>query len=263
MCRFIAYQGEPVFVGDIICASANSLVQQSRCAQEGKTTKNEDGFGLGWYDDQPIPRRYGGVEPAWANDGLSKTCRGVRSAMFFAHVRASTGTATSLSNCHPFSHREWLFMHNGQVGNYQQIRGAIEAMIPARLLRSRLGTTDSEAIFLAAIGNGLLDDPPSAMTSTLQAICALMALAGITETLRFSAALTDGTTLFAFRWANRGRPPRVYYRGAPNGLVVASEPTDGERQRWHEIPSGCSLISRRGRPPVVRSFGYEPLRGAA
>ncbi|MGA4923289.1 hypothetical protein, partial [Bacillus subtilis] len=32
--------------------------------------------------------------------------------MFFAHVRAATGTAVTRQNCHPFACGRWMFMHN-------------------------------------------------------------------------------------------------------------------------------------------------------
>ena len=67
-------------------------------------------------------------------------------------MRAATGTATSRANCHPFAHGRFLFMHNGQVGGWQRVRRRVEAMIPDALYTARTGTTDSEAIFLAAIG---------------------------------------------------------------------------------------------------------------
>lgn len=263
MCRFLAYQGEPISIADLLCTPTNSLVQQSRCAQEGKTTRNEDGFGLGWYGDLPAPQRLSGVAPAWADDSLGTACSGIRSRLFFAHVRASTGTTTSPTNCHPFVHRHWLFMHNGQIGGYGQIRQTVEAMIPEKLAPARLGTTDSEAIFLAAVANGLLDDPVSAIRRTLRAIRTLTIAARIAEPLRFSAALTDGIDLYAFRWASDGRPPRLYYRNTATGLVLASEPIDDSRRSWCPIPSGCVLIARADSAPAVQGFEDEPTQAAA
>ena len=80
--------------------------------------------------------------------------------------RASTGTSTSRENCHPFRFENALFMHNGQIGGYERIRREIENLIPRDAYRHRHGTTDSEAFFLLAIGNGLLEDPPAALART-------------------------------------------------------------------------------------------------
>src|SRR3546814_4812531 len=91
----------------------------------------------------------------------------IRAGLFFAHVRASTGTASSRPNCHPFGHGRWMFMHNGQIGGYQRLRRRLEAMIPDRYYGHRQGTTDSEVLFYLLFGNGLEDDPVAALSATL------------------------------------------------------------------------------------------------
>ncbi len=54
-------------------------------------------------------------------------------------------------------------MHNGQIGGYHRIKRRLEALIPDDLYDTRRGTTDSEAIFLLALANGLESDPVAAM----------------------------------------------------------------------------------------------------
>jgi predicted glutamine amidotransferase len=167
----------------------------------------------------------------------------VRSGLFFAHVRASTGTSTTRANCHPFAHGRHLFMHNGQIGGYGRIKRRLEAMIPDELYDSRLGTTDSEAIFLAALAKGLKDEPLGAMARTLKTVRALMDEAGIKEALRFTAAVTDGESLWAYRWACDGQPPTLYFREESGGLLVVSEPIDDKDRGRREVPKGCALIA--------------------
>src|SRR5215204_220477 len=174
MCRFLAYSGEPVFMSSLVSAPAHSLVHQSLHAAEAKTGTNGDGFGLGWYGERPEPGLYREIRPAWSDENLKSLSVQVRSPLFFAHVRASTGTASTRANCHPFAFGRWLFMHNGQIGGYDRLRRRIEAMIPDALYDARLGTTDSEAIFLAALANRLDRDPIGAMMRTLDAVRELM-----------------------------------------------------------------------------------------
>lgn len=243
MCRFLAYQGESIFLSELVCEPTHSLVRQSVSAEEGKTGTNGDGFGLGWYGERPDPCVYREARPAWSDENLQGLCRHVRSRLFFAHVRASTGTSTTRANCHPFAHHKWLFMHNGQIGGYTQIRRGVEAMIPDRLYNSRVGTSDSEAIFFAAMANGLSDDPVAALVRTLRAVHGLMIEVGIAEPLRFTAAVTDGKSLFGFRWASDNKPPSLYYRKTSANLVLASEPVDGHRESWREVPKNCSLVA--------------------
>ena len=138
---------------DLIAAPCHSLIHQSLHAEEAKTGTNGDGFGVGWYGARPEPGLYREVRPAWSDENLRSICAQVRSPLFFAHVRAATGTATTRANCHPFVHGRWMFMHNGQIGGYGAVRRALEQLIPDDLYTARAGTTDSEALFLAGAGD--------------------------------------------------------------------------------------------------------------
>lgn len=261
MCRFLAYQGEPVFLETLVCAPARSLVHQSLHAEEAKTGTNGDGFGLGWYGEREAPGLYREIRPAWADENLKSLCGQVRSRLFFAHVRASTGASTTRANCHPFAHGRHLFMHNGQVGGYARIKRRLEELIPDAFYDARLGTGDSEAIFLAALADGLAQDPIGAMARTLKRITGLMRAAAIDEPLRFTAAYTDGETLWAYRWACDAKPPSLYYRETETGLVLVSEPLD-RRQSWREVPKGCTLVSRPGRAVTLECLSGALARAA-
>lgn len=255
MCRFLAYLGEPVFLNELVCAPTHSLVHQSLHATEAKTETNGDGFGIGWYGERREPGIYRDISPAWSDENLVNLCSQVKARAFFPHVRASTGTATTRANCHPFAHGRHLFMHNGQIGGYHRIKRRLEALIPDELYDSRRGTTDSEAIFLLALANGLAEDPIGAMETTFATVRELMQEAKIAEPLRFTALLTDGRTLTAFRWACDGRPPSLYYRESETGIVVVSEPIDGCREGWTIVPKGGTLQVTRGRPAVISKGG--------
>jgi glutamine amidotransferase len=221
-------------------------VHQSLHAAEAKTGTNGDGFGIGWYGERPTPGLYREIRPAWSDENLRSLCDQVRSGLFFAHVRASTGTSTTRANCHPFAHGRHLFMHNGQIGGYARIKRRLEAMIPDELYDARLGTTDSEAIFLVALAHGLTEDPVPAMARTLKIVHGLMSDAGIAEPLRFTAAFSNGDSLWAYRWACDGQPPTLYYREVAGNLLVVSEPIDDRAQGWREVPKGCALAARAG-----------------
>lgn len=251
MCRFLAYSGEPVFMSSLVSAPAHSLVHQSLHAAEAKTGTNGDGFGLGWYGERPEPGLYREIRPAWSDENLKSLCAQVRSRLFFAHVRASTGTSSTRANCHPFAHGRHLFMHNGQIGGYARIKRRLEALIPDDLYEQRLGTTDSEAIFLAALAAGLAEEPVAAMAHTLKALRGIMAAADIGEPLRFTAAFADGESLFAYRWASDARPPSLYYRERDGHLLVVSEPIDDRTCGWREVPKGCALVATPGRAVSV------------
>lgn len=262
MCRFIAYQGAPVFLEDLVCSPCHSLVHQSLHAEEAKTGTNGDGFGLGWYGEKAEPGLYREIRPAWSDENLLSIARQVRSGLFFAHVRAATGTASTRANCHPFAHGRWMFMHNGQIGGYAAVKRRLEALIPDDLYSARVGSTDSEAIFLvalAAIREGV--EPGAAVAGALAAAVRLMDEAGVAEPLRFAAAIADGETITAFRWSSDARPPTLYTCERDDCAIVASEPVDQNRECWRAVPPNC-VVTAHGRRVEIRPLDVG-LRAAA
>jgi glutamine amidotransferase len=255
MCRFLAYQGRPIFLADLVASPCHSLIHQSLHANESKTETNGDGFGIGWYGERAEPGLYREVRPAWSDENLRSLCEQVRSRLFFAHVRAATGTATTRANCHPYAAGRFLFMHNGQIGGYTRIRRRVEALIPDELYVQRGGTTDTEALFLAALAEGMDEAPLRAMATTLERVRVEMDRARITEPLRFTAAVTDGRQLWAFRWSSDRHPPTLYYRQETDGLVVVSEPIDDRPEVWHAVPPNSSLSAGLGEAPKLLPFG--------
>ena len=154
MCRWIAYRGETIPLEQYVTAPAHSLVVQSQRALESTASTNGDGFGMGWYGEHAEPGLYREVCPAWSDENLRYLCRHIRSHLYFAHVRASTGTPIMRPNCHPFACGRWMFMHNGLIGNWGRLRRKVESLVPDELYPLRIGTTDSEAAFLAIMGAG-------------------------------------------------------------------------------------------------------------
>jgi glutamine amidotransferase len=248
MCRFLAYQGQPVFMEALVASPCHSLIHQSMHAEEAKTVTNGDGFGLGWYGDRVEPGVYREIRPAWSDENLLSIARQVRSRLFFAHVRAATGTASTRANCHPFASGRWLFMHNGQIGGYGRIKRGLEAMIPDHLYAERGGTTDSEAMFLIALARiEAGEEPVAAVAGVLSDATALMRRAGVAEPLRFAAVLSDGELIHAFRWSSDPKPPTLYACERDDHVVIASEPVDAARDCWRLIPPNSAVTVRRGR----------------
>ncbi len=243
MCRFVAYVGEPVFLDELVCRPAHSLLNQSLRSEQAKTRTNGDGFGIGWYGEASEPGVYREVMPAWSDENLMSLARTLKSHLFFAHVRAATGTPIARQNCHPFRHGKWLFMHNGQIGGYAQVRRALEARLPDALYAARKGATDSELLFLLALARIEQDgvNVHKAMRATLDDSMALMRSQGIAEPLRFSAALTDGRRLHIFRFASDDAPPTLYVKQGERGTIVASEPLAGGDDGWRALGNGEML----------------------
>ncbi len=239
MCRWAAYAGAPIFLDEIISRPGHSLIHQSHGATQCHSSINADGFGVAWYGDRPEPGLYRDVLPAWSDPNLRSLTAQVKSGLFLAHVRASTGTATSRNNCHPFVHGVWSFMHNGQVGGYEQFRRDADMMIPDGLYAARKGATDSEALFLVALAEGLDTDPRGALERASARFIAVAKAKGAAPHLRMTAALSDGKRLYAVRYATDDAAPSLYYRWSETrgGMAVVSEPLEAEEGGWNQIAS--------------------------
>ena len=188
MCRWIAYRGVTTALEHYVTEPSHSLISQSIQALESTAGTNGDGFGLGWYGNHPEPGLYREVRPAWSDENLRYLCRHLQSHLYFAHVRAATGTPITRQNCHPFACGKWMFMHNGFIGSWSRLRRQVEGFIPDELYPARIGTTDSEAVFLAILGASM-DDPVAAAESVLARLTALVNETSPPDRLRFTAAL--------------------------------------------------------------------------
>ena len=139
------------------------------------------------------------VLPAWNDQNLRALSRQIQSPLFFAYVRASTGTETSRLNCHPFAYDQWLFMHNGEIGGYRSCRRQLETLLSDKFYQHRQGTTDSELFFLLMIQNGLEDDPVAAIRTTIRQITSVATDNGAEEPFVLTICVTDGNRFYTCR----------------------------------------------------------------
>jgi glutamine amidotransferase len=117
-------------------------------------------------------------------------------------VRAATGTPVQETNCHPFRHGRWLFVHNGYVTDFARIRRELLWAVRPDLFNGMLGSTDSELLFHLALTFGLDDDPVGALERMAGFVEAVGAANGIAEPLQMTIGLTDGRLLRAVRYAS-------------------------------------------------------------
>lgn len=264
MCRWAAYVGRPIFLEDIVSRPGHSLIHQSHGAMRGHTPVNADGFGIAWYGERPEPGLYRDVMPAWGDPNLRCLTAQVKSGLFMAHVRASTGTATSRNNCHPFAVGRWSFMHNGQFGGYDRYRRHADLLIPEDLYEHRRGATDSEALFLIALGEGLADDPQGAMERATARFEELARNRGVAPFVRLTAAFSDGARLYAIRYASDDQAPSLFHRWSANrqGHAVVSEPLEADEADWNEVPAG-SFCTFDGSGVTITEFDPQRKQAAA
>lgn len=256
MCRWVAYAGPEIYLEDILFNQDHSIVNQSLSAHESVWTTNGDGFGVAWYTQRTTAGLFKDVLPAWNDSNLRSLAAHIRTTLFFAHVRATTGTTVSRSNCHPFIWKNWTFMHNGQIGNWNSCRKLYESNISEEFYHCREGTTDSEAIFLVALSLGLQHNPLQAIQQALILAIDAMGKTQASEPLRASLAVTDGKQIWAFRYSSDDRSPSLYF-GSPHTRAsehfpnefntIASEPSDHQAEHWHKVDEGTCVHWTRER----------------
>lgn len=268
MCRWIAYQGQPIFMGALVTQPKHSLVEQSLNTKLNFTKNgnlwsiNGDGFGIGWYNQKKEPGLFKDERPAWNDQNLHEICSQVKSRLFFAHVRASTSGAVQRSNAHPFKYKKWLFQHNGHVDQFEKIKRDLQMAIDPKLYHLIEGTTDSETLFYLCLTFGLEKNPKQAVQKMIQYVIDTCSKNDIPKCdANLSCAITDGDTLYTIRLATSGHAKTQFYsteidclidldfgdETLPEGsIVVVSEPLDTLSQKWKMIPENSFVILRHG-----------------
>jgi len=254
MCRWIAYSGSPVALGEVILKPARSLVHQSLHAQEGVEPTNGDGFGVGWYDDGPEPGLFRSTAPAWGDRNLRELATHVKSHFFFGHIRASTGTSVQQTNCHPFRFGRWLWMHNGLIREFKRVKRELALAVDAALYASIEGSTDSELMFFLALTFGLENDPPGAVARMVALVEAVGRRHAIEHPIQMTVATADGRRLWVFRHSSERNSRSLYYSTHMHTLramypdnprlasvsddtrLVVSEPFGELAGAWHAVP---------------------------
>lgn len=243
MCRWLAYQGESIYLDQLVYEPEHSLVHQSLEARKAVTRVNADGFGLGWYTERDTPGQFHEVLPAWGDENLRSLTHHIRSHRFMAHVRSSTGTQVSRSNCHPFISDNWMFLHNGQIGGFERVKFELERQLSEPLFLRRMGTTDSELIFLLMLQNGLKTNPIEAIRTTLALICKLMDAKQIEDALKASICISDGNQFWVVRYSSDLEAPTVFIKQEGANIVLASEPLE-RCPEWKKVTNQSILHIR-------------------
>ena len=264
MCRWMAWSGQPVLVDELLFKSQHGLIDQSLHSRMGAETTNGDGFGLGWYGAGEGPGVYHSVAPAWGDANLRDLAAHIESPLFLAHVRATSGTAIQETNCHPFRHGRWLFVHNGVVAGFHEMRRELMLAVDPSLFADIQGSTDSEVLFHLALTFGLEDHPVAALERTLGLVEATAERHGIENVLQASIGVSDGERLWAVRYSTEGKSRTLFasvdassiHRLHPDNprlqrvrdedRLVVSEPFSDLPGIWTEIPESTVLIVQPG-----------------
>src|ERR671911_930262 len=188
----------------------------------------------------------------------------IHSPLFLAHIRASTGTAVQQTNCHPFRHGTWLWVHNGLVRDFHLVKRELALAVDESLYPYMEGSADSEMLFYLALTFGLEEDPPRAVERMVGHVEEVGRRHGTEHPIQMTIGTTDGKSVWAFGYSSEGDSRTLYYssdvralrelypdRGRLRDLsdearVIVSEPLGDLPGVWNEVPESSYGVVREG-----------------
>ncbi|KAF2436000.1 N-terminal nucleophile aminohydrolase [Tothia fuscella] len=262
MCRWFAYISpeEPCLLSDVLIDPANSISKQcsehylpqllphgeekelddvpDQLLRMRNSLLNMDGLGIAWYTPAAStylkhvnglrPALYKSQSPPFNDFNFRSLCNNTETKCVLAHIRATSGSVVSQANSHPFVFGRFVFMHNGVISTFADIRRDLMDLLCYDAYCNVLGTTDSEhaaALFMTNLTNGgqkttweqewSVDGMREAMVKTVVQIMELQhsRLGAIAAPNSLNFCVTDGTKMVAIRFRNHAtqQPPSLYW----------------------------------------------------
>jgi glutamine amidotransferase len=268
----MAWLGQPVLIEELVFKTQHGIVDQSLHARMGAETTNGDGFGVGWYGGGDGPGVYRSVSPAWSDTNLRELAAHIETPLFLTHVRAAIGSPVQQSNCHPFRHGNWLFVHNGYIADFHLLRRDLMLALDPERFADVQGTTDTEVVFHLALTLGLEADPLGALERTVGLIERTARERSVASPVQATFGVSDGSSLWAVRYATDGDPRTLFASAeadairqlhpenprlkqlSPGDRVIVSEPFSDLPGLWTEIEPSTAVVARRGEKLEHRPF---------
>jgi glutamine amidotransferase len=209
------------------------------------------------------------MEPAWNDRNLREMSGHISSGVVFAHIRASTGSPVQQTNCHPFRHGRWLWMHNGLIHDFNKVKRDLVLEVDPANYHEIEGTTDSEVFFHLALTYGLESDPPAAVERAVGLIEATGKRHGVSHPIQMTVATTNGDSIWAFRYSSEGKSRSLFYSTDVRTLraqhpdnpvlhevsdesrLVVSEPLGDLAGAWNEVPESSYGVIQEGQDELL------------
>ena len=304
MCRWFAYISpeEPCLLSDVLISPANAISKQ--CSEhylpqllphgeehelddsQDKLLKmrnsllNMDGLGIAWYThaaenyvkgvDGPRPALYKSQSPPINDFNFRSLCGNTETRCVLAHIRATSGSVVTQVNSHPFVFGRHVFMHNGVVSNFSDIRRDLTDHLSYDAYCNVLGSTDSEhaaALYITNLTGGKtkdtwekeypISDMLSAMTKTVIQILKLqqkhLGKKAAPNSLNFCTA--DGKKMIAIRFRNHAtqQPPSLYWSEFAGRTLNQKFPGDPDKAEKVNEEATKSDGERIGKHTIIAS----------
>jgi predicted glutamine amidotransferase len=272
MCRWMAWFGQSILLEELLFKTEHGIVDQSLNARMGAEPTNGDGFGVGWYGRGDGPAVFRSVEPAWSDANLREIAAHIESPLFLVHVRAAIGSPVQQTNCHPFRHGRWLFVHNGYIAEFAALRRDLMLALDPQLFSEVRGSTDTEVVFGLALTFGLDREPIAALERTVGFIEETARRRGIADPVQATFGVSNGEALWAVRYASAGNARSLYIsadadavqqlhpenprfaRLRPDDRIIVSEPFSDLPGVWERVDEATAITVRAGRAVEKQAF---------
>jgi glutamine amidotransferase len=255
MCRFLVYWGDnAVSVSDWILGADNCLLNQS--INDISNRPNADGWGFAYrIDDKFILEK--SSQPAFQDEKYKEKADQITTDLLFAHIRRKSQGMIDVQNSHPFIHKRWIFMHNGNIPNFEFYKEKLRLKFMQVADIDPLGSTDSEFLFRYFVHwfeKSENCDVHCVMNLISSIILELIEITrdNIDGELALNFMLTNGEFLIGFR---KGRT--LYYTLQEEGVLISSEAIDQELS-WTEIPENHFIVATSPAKVQVCELDLQP-----
>lgn len=257
MCRLVAYRGDPLPLRTLVFDGDHSLYRQSWEARELlQGSVSVDGYGVAWPDRGADRRvvRLARVEPLWHDPDLPDLLGSVRVPLALAALRNATpGLPVGRTGLLPVIHDRWALAMNGFVPHFRLAHmRALRTDLSDRWYGELEGSSDAETLFLLL--RQMLDQgtpPDQALLDVRERVARRI---GTDEMAPLTLILMGPPGITVLHSTVNGPCNSLYVlrkgRLAPEGVLVASEPLDGD-EGWEPVP-GESLLRITGDGVAIR-----------
>lgn len=268
MCRIFGFRSViQSKVHSSLLSADNALITQS--------TRHPDGWGVAYYVGG-APHVVKSAGKAFQDSLFERVSGVVSSQTVVAHIRKSTQGEKTILNTHPFQFGKWIFVHNGNIKDFDLYKERLRAMVGAQFKPYILGQTDSEILFFILLTNlsKRIDihrkgcQPSEIIDSVHETIEQVTALVGpyeVSDDKNFKQTfltflITNGHSLVGYhggqplfystyktKCADRTSCPRYAPEcenpttsGYVNHMILSSEPLQGENI-WTQMKPGEAI----------------------
>ena len=155
-----------------------------------------------------------------------------------------------------------MFVHNGLINAYEKLHRDLAFAISPNLFPLIRGTTDSELMFLLALGFGMDGDVQVGLARMAGMVEHIAKLHEVENALQMTLGISDGESLYAVRYSTEGNSRSLFHSASRNATMeiapdagrfsrgaraIVSEPLDNLADEWVAVPEASFVTITGGK----------------